>query len=235
MNHKNIEHDNTPFTDSLAVDDETFYAPLTVYMPVSGSDAPYIRINGLVVRAEPAQLSALAQEYRSLVESTMDQEAAILVKGTIVDEGSYQSLELTGWEKQVFNQLWQGTIERVGEIGLMHTDDGQSFSLPDLPEDVQDGQRAFVMGFTQEAILEWTIIQDYVESSPPAAETTLLVSIEKVELAYLAPQVEVNPSSPIDPIAQRTLQPVWHFYGQAANGDQVHIYVQAVVISEERK
>ena len=86
----------------------------------------------------------------------------------------------------------------------------------------------YVEGFIKNGSLEWTVIQDNVETTPPDQNGNQFVSITKVELAYLAPQTTQVEQNMTDSIELRTLQPVWCFSGRASNGDMVQVFVQAI-------
>ena len=205
------------------------YTPLTILQPAEADKPPYIRTsNGLVVRGAADSLQSLAKDYRALVESSMDQAKAIHLWGTIQDESGYQALELAGWDSQSYDYLWQGTLEKRADLSLLREADGSSLPLAGLPVEVPDGQKVFVEGFVKDGSLEWTVIQDYVENPAPGQNVNQSVSINKVELAYLAPQNTQLEQTMTNSIAVRTLQPVWCFSGQTANSDLIQVFVQAI-------
>ena len=205
------------------------YTPLTILQPSEANKPLYMRTsNGLVVQGVADSLQSLAQDYRKLVESSMDQAKAIHIWGTIKDEAGYQVLKLAGWDSQSYETLWQGTLERRADVSVLQISDGSTLPLAGLPIETSDGQKVYVEGFIKNGSLEWTVIQDNVETTPPNQNGNQFVSITKVELAYLAPQTTQVEQNMTDSIALRTLQPVWCFSGQAANGDMVQVFVQAI-------
>jgi hypothetical protein len=205
------------------------YGPLTILLPSEAAKPPYIRTaTGLLVQGSAGSLQSLSQDYHTLVETSMDQAKAIHIWGAIKAEAGYQALELSGWDSQSFDDLWQGTLERGSDKSVLQLADGSIQPLAGQPVDAPNGQKVFVEGFLKDGRLEWTVIQDYVENPPAAQNVNQAVSINEVELAYLAPQTtQMAPNIP-DSIAMRTLQPVWCFSGLAANGDLVQVFVQAV-------
>jgi hypothetical protein len=205
------------------------YTPLTIIQPTEADRPPYIRTsNGLVVREAADALQALAKDYRALVESSMDQAKAIHLWGTIQEEAGYQALELAGWDGQSYDTLWQGTLERRADVSVLRQADGTSLPLAGPPVDAPDGQKVFVEGFVKDGSLEWTVIQEEVENPTPGQNLIQPVTINQVELAYLAPQNTQLEQNTTDSIAARSLQPVWCFSGQTANGDLIQVFVQAV-------
>jgi hypothetical protein len=205
------------------------YSPLTILQPSEADKPLYIRTsNGLLVHDAADSLQSLARDYRALVESSMDQAKAIHIWGAIQDEDGFQVLELAGWDSQSYDYLWQGTLKRKDDLSVLRVADGSTLPLAGLPVEVPDGQRVFVEGFNKDGTLEWNVIQDYVENPPSGQEVNQLVSINKVELAYLAPQYTRLEQTMTDSVAVRTLQPVWCFSGQVANGDLIQVFVQAI-------
>jgi hypothetical protein len=205
------------------------YTALTVLQPSEAGQPLHIRTaNGLVVTGAVNSLQSMATDYRALVESSMDQAKAIHIWGTVQDKAGYQVLELAGWDSQSYDALWQGTLERQGDVSVLRLADGTLLPLAGRPVEAPAGEKVFVVGFAKDGGLEWTVIQDFVENPPTGQNGKQLVSLTKVELAYLAPQSTQMAETMTDSIALRTLQPVWVFSGQTANGDCVQVFVQAV-------
>lgn len=207
------------YTPGMKVD---INGPLTIY---SGA-TPYIRANGLQVIADPAQLQALADTYLALRESTMDVEAPIRVWGVVGQDG--QTLEMQGFGDGTVPTFWTGSISKTASgDGLLTSEDGQTYTLPALPDDLPDGTNVFVMGGLMEGRIEWTLIQKSVEGWTPA-ELPVPVTIERAVLGYFAPDGMTLAQNQVTGYEFWTLQPVWRFTGRTADGDTVTVYVQAV-------
>jgi hypothetical protein len=209
------------------------FGPLSIVYAAQPGGSPHVVMNDLVLAGD--DISALVQAYQAQVESTMDTETPIHVWGEVGDAGGYRVLQVAGWESAAgLTAIWSGTVGRQGDLGLLLTGDGLSFTLPDLPADLPDGAAVFVSGGQMGERLEWSIIQAQpaeMNPMPPggAQSTEVLAAVEGVELVYFASSPgELAPESYAD-WSYRSVQPAWRFSGQTDGGIRFAVYVQAVV------
>jgi hypothetical protein len=156
------------------------------------------------------------------------------VWGEVQDAGEVQFLRLEGWEPAE-ETYWAGAVRRQGDQAMLITDDGRTTQLPDLPADLADGTQVSVSGGQQDDRLEWHVIQEmsYAESPPEERASEARLTVEQVDLVYLAlppnvlpPERWAEPHS--DARGYRAVQPAWRFRGHSDRGTVFEFYVQAV-------
>jgi hypothetical protein len=186
--------------------------------------APFLAIGDLV----------LAGDVQSLAEHILDlyvkeEWMYVHVWGEVQDTGEVQVLRLEGWEPAE-ETYWMGTVHRQGDQATLVTEDGRTIQLPDLPADIADGTQVSVSGGQEDDRLEWHVIQEMSYAEPPpeqrAAETQL--TVEQVDLVYLALPPNVLPPERWAELSSRAVQPVWRFRGHSEEGTAFEYYVQAV-------
>lgn len=208
------------------------FGPLRILYPTAPGDAPHILMNNLVL--EGAELAALAEEYRGLVESTGDVEAPFHVWGKVEDNGKYLACLVEGWESQLASSYyWSGLVRIDGQAGVLVTGDGMEIPLPNLPTGLVSETEVFVNGVQWEGQLEWTVIQESIAPAEPPTEQPAGVQavIENVELIYLALPLNNIPLDNYADIHTRLIQPVWRFSGHTPTGAAFNIFVQAAADS----
>lgn len=220
-------HENPPlWLRSYVAGDQAhrFGIPRT-WFAVEIGGAPFVAMGNLVLSGD---VQALADYV--LQQYVAEQWAYVHVWGVIESTGEVQALRLEGWEPAE-EAYWSGTVRRQDGLGLLDTDDGRTVALPDLPSALGEGMRISASGGQVGERLEWHAIQELrtaVSPPPSPGETTVLMTVERVDLVYLvlAPDV-VSPEQRGMP-SYRIVQPVWRFRGHGAQGSAFEVYVQAV-------
>jgi len=113
---------------------------------------------------------------------------------------------------------------------MLITDDGRTIHLPDLPEDVADGTQVSISGGQHGDGLEWYVIQEMSYAVPPLGtmSSEVQMTVEQVDLVYLALAPNVIPPDRFADLGYRAVQPVWRFRGHSDQGEAFEVYVQAV-------
>lgn len=219
-----------------AGDEVTLYSYPMVFEAVNGDAAPRIILDYFLLSGPADQLEAIT-EY---VGKQIHVEA---VAGEMV--GNRQLMELVSWEPIEKEYTFrEGTIQ-IGEgEAVLVMDDGETVIIPDVPADLNNGERVYVSGWLEEgdrgeeAIFNWqsmgvTVVQpEVIEGEPetmpvdgPFVPFTIEeVTIDEVTLEYAVLSIwdeETQTSSYI-------LQPVWQYSGLTNNGDIIEIFVQAI-------
>jgi hypothetical protein len=215
----------------------TLYSYVGVFEAVNGDAPPRILLDTFLLNASAEELEAIAQY-------TGKQLLVQGIAGEMV--GHSQTLELVSYEPiQKEFTFREGIIQITDGQGILLTDDGQSYIIPDLPENLFDGERIYVSGWVdegdrgQDSIFNWQgmgvvipptdVIEGEPEPLPLDGELVnpfgiAEVTIDQVNLQYAVLSVWDETSQ----TATFYLQPVWQFKGLTDTGDIIEMYVQAV-------
>ncbi|NIR96294.1 MAG: hypothetical protein GWO08_22465, partial [Gammaproteobacteria bacterium] len=215
----------------------TLYSYPIVFEAVNGDAAPRILLENFLLNGPADQLEAIAD----FVGKQIKVEG---IAGEMV--GYRQTLELVSWEPIEKEYTFREGVIAIGDgDAILTTDDGESIIIPDVPEDLFDGERIYVSGWIDENgrgeldTFNWQGMgivappPEGIEGEPEilSAESQMVnpfqiaeVTISEVHLQYAVLTVwNEETQSPIF-----YLQPVWQFKGLTDSGDIIEIYVQAV-------
>jgi hypothetical protein len=186
--------------------------------------APFLAIGDLVVTGD---VQSLAEYILGLYVN--EEWMYVHVWGEVQNVDEVQTLRLEGWEPAE-ESYWWGTVRRQGDQPTLITDDGRTIQVPDLPADLADGTQVSASGGQQGDRLEWHVIQEmgYAESPPEQRAAEERLTMEQVDLVYLALPPNVLPPERFAEIGYRAVQPVWRFRGHSDGGTAFEFYVQAV-------
>jgi hypothetical protein len=201
-----------------------------VYRAVNGDAAPRIQLDQFLLSGNSDILNAIAD--------TVGQQ--IQVTGIIRGTGSgTQMIEARDWSiiEYVEYQYQTGTIRRADGQVYLDADNGQTYVIPNAPEDLADGERVNVNGWTIEAgnVFNWNGIDRFIEYDPSVEELSIdsgiyepykigRVEITSVDITYLySPVYEEGQVYPTV-----LIQPAWRFKGNTDTNEIIEIYVQAV-------
>jgi hypothetical protein len=211
-------------------DSITLISSPQVYRAVNGDAAPRIQLDQFLLSGNSDILNAISD--------TVGQQ--IQVTGIIRGTGSgAQMIEARDWSiiEYVEYQYQTGTIRRADGQFYLDADNGQTYVIPNAPEDLADGERVNVNGWTIEAgnVFNWNGIDRYIEYDPSVEELAIdsgvyepykigRVEITSVDVTYLySPVYEEGQAYPTV-----LIQPAWRFKGNTDTNEIIEIYVQAV-------
>ena len=167
------------------------------FLPAEGDGPPLVEMNGLRLYGGVQALSE--QEGGNLhVWGQVRQE----VPGVL-------ALDVAGWEviSQPLFQPFHGTIEVNDELVLLLREDGETFVLPNAPDDVTDGLAVSVYGRETERteggypVLDWQSLQTPPDTGPDGPRGTIITTDVTVV------QIEEPPITPTMPVPQTPLPP----------------------------
>lgn len=159
---------------------------------------------------------------------------------TGLDKGS-KTLEVGGWEivDMVNYETVEGTVNRENGQTLLQTNDGKTFILPGVPQDVEDGTDVYASIMAQRdtgadyPLLDWNSLTEKIEwpdlpvvTPVPEPGPITNVSIDEVALIYYALYQNVDV---IDEELTLLFLPVWQFDGKSDQGQSINIWVPAVM------
>lgn len=198
-----------------------FAAPRILYPTAEGQ-----QIGALVGKLPlSGDLAGLAAVREQVMQHTVDIEAPMHIWGQIYDAGGYLALQVEGYEDASASQMYYfGIIEQ----GMLISDDGNAYPMPDLTPNHPQSVRVAVTGVLWDGKLEWTRIQLMGEENPPMPqpETSAQVVISAVDLVYLVLPMDTLSGELEKTLDSRAAQPVWRFSGML--GDlSFSAYVQA--------
>lgn len=216
----------------------TLYSYPSVFEAVNGDAAPRILLDTFL-------LSGPAEELEAIAEYVGKQILVQGIAGEMV--GHRQSLELVSWEPIEKEYTFREGIISIGDgQATLTTDDGETFIIPDVPENLFDGERIYVSGWIDEGgrgeedTFNWQGMgivvppPDVVEGEPQPEPLPVdgpfnpfgisEVTIDQVNLQYAVLSVWDEETQTVTFF----LQPVWQFKGLTDSGDIIEIYVQAV-------
>ncbi|MCK4473584.1 MAG: LysM peptidoglycan-binding domain-containing protein, partial [Anaerolineae bacterium] len=143
------------------------------------------------------------------------------------------ALDVAGWEviAQPLSQPFHGTIEVKDGLVLLLCEDGETFVLPNPPDDLTDGLALSVYGRETERteggylVLDWQFLQTPPDTGPNGPHGTIIttdVTVVQIEESPTATTVS-GPQAPLPPSpithtirAGETLQGIAWQYGVAA-------------------
>jgi hypothetical protein len=207
-----------------------FGVPRT-WFPTEAGGTPFLAIGDLVLSGDVQGLA----EY-ALQQYAREQWNYVHVWGVVEDAGDHQVLRVEGWEPAE-ETYWNGTIRRQDGQGTLITDDGRTIHVPDMPDDLADGTQVSISGGQHGERLEWYVIQEmsYAVPPPDRAPSEVQMTVEQVDLVYLALAPNVIPPDRFADLGYRAVQPVWRFRGHSDQGEAFEVYVQAVQSSYVEK
>lgn len=219
--------------------------PLT-FRPLDAAAPPRVELNQYTLSAPAAELEALAEQAG----------AEIHLWGRLGAEG--ESIRVEGWEPRqdtTFLGL-DGTIQVVEGQVRFRSDQGETYILPDAPQDIPDGLEARVFAWESRdegldyPALVWQTISERVDNAVPGqsdAQPMPLpqpgvpapganpyefeqVTVDAVRLIYKRTMDRpAQPEQNLQTLPPLTyIQPVWQFSGHTDNGDVIEFFVQAV-------
>jgi hypothetical protein len=195
-----------------------------VWFPTDSSNTPFLAMGDLVLTGD---VQPLAEHILDLY--VKEEWMYVHVWGEVQAVGEVQALRLEGWEPAE-ETYWVGTVRGQGDQATLVTDDGRTIQLPDLPADLADGTQVSVSGGQEGDRLEWHVIQEmsYAELPPEQRAVETQLTVEQVDLVYLALPPNVLPPERFAELGYRAVQPVWRFRGHGDGGTAFEFYVQAV-------
>ena len=187
---------------------------------------PYLELNNLI----------LTGDLPGLIEYLQSNQGYIHVWGSVREQDGERQLLLSAWEPfDEFSSYFNGTVRRTAEGNFLELSDGRSLRLPDLPAGVPSDLPVYANGGQVDDTLEWFTLQVHPsdEGQLPPDLSQVSAVIDRVELVYLAPDLNnLSPEQALDP-PHRMLLPAWRFSGRmiAADGSELIYlaYVGAVV------
>lgn len=206
-----------------------FYAPPTVFTPISGEGSPLVKALNYTVQTDDQTRLTLAAQV-----------GITLHFWGILDTAA-NSLALTGWQPvpDLNPLLKNGTVQRQGDMLILTEPGGDSFILPDAPADLEDGSQVNVFAWAVRQVglaypvLDWEGIDRQVAgvsgeslAQPDDGWQTPIqeITINQVVLSYYVhPDTDAASLTPLS----YWLLPVWQFSGVADSGAVVTVYVQA--------
>lgn len=211
-----------------------------VYQPIDGG-SPVIKMRNITIMADDDTLNALADS----------RDNHLHLWGDLSDDS--RQLQLIGWEAlSEYNPIsQQGVIMRQGNQVIFQGSEGDTFILPNAPEDLTDGLEVnvFANGIRDTGLeyplLDWENLDKIIEfteepiiEGPPSESFEAFrydqIQIDTIELAYLVtylfPEGSVVGGDALVESVEPTifLQPAWSYKGTADNGDTIQFFVQAV-------
>jgi hypothetical protein len=232
-----IEEDYRYWQRSFEVGAEvTLYSYPIVFEAVNVDAAPRIVLDTFLLSGPADQLEAIAEQVGKQIHVEG-------IAGEMV--GHRQLVELVSWEPIEKEYTFrEGNIQISDGQGTLVTDEGESFIIPDVPADLNDGERIYVSGWIEEgdrgqdATFNWQGMgvvvppSDVIEGEPEPLPIDgpmnpfgiAEVTIDQVNLQYAVLSVWDEETQSVTYF----LQPVWQFTGLTDAGDIMEIYVQAI-------
>ncbi|MBN1933138.1 MAG: hypothetical protein JW934_00660 [Anaerolineae bacterium] len=203
-----------------------FGAP-QVWFPTETHGTPYVTMGNLMLTGDVQPLADYIQQ-----QYIHEQPIYAHVWGKAQDADDRQTLLVEGWEPAQ-ETYWNGTVRRQGDQSTLATNGGRTILLSDLPADLSDGTVVAVSGGQVDDRLEWHLIQvmSYAEPSPGEQVSEVNMTVEQIDLVYLALAPDVIPPESYADLGIRAVQPVWRFRGHTDQGAAFEVYVQAVAES----
>ena len=174
------------------------------FLPAEGDGPPLVEMNGLWLYGD---VQALSEQQGSNLH----------VWGRVCQEmPGVLALDVAGWEliSQPLFQPFHGTVEVKDELVLLLRGDGETFVLPNPPDDLTGGLTVSVYGRETERteggypVLDWQVLQtppDAVPGGPHGAIVTTDVTVVQIEETPITPTVSaLQPPLPLSPITHTT-------------------------------
>jgi LysM repeat protein len=167
------------------------------FLPTEGDGPPLVEMNGLRLHGD---VQALCEQQGSNLH----------VWGQVRQEmPGILALDVAGWEviSQPLSQPFHGTIEVKDELILLLCEDGETFVLPNPPDDLTDGLAVSVYGRETERtdggypVLDWQILQTPPDTGSDGPHGTIITTDVTVV------QIEEPPITPTMPVPQTPLPP----------------------------
>ncbi len=167
------------------------------FLPAEGDGLPLVEMNGLRLYGD---VQALSEQ----------QGGNLHVWGQVRQEmPGVLALDVAGWEaiSQPLSQPFQGTIEVKDRLVLLLCEDGETFVLPNPPDDLTDGLAVSVYGRETERteggypVLDWQVLQTPPDTGPNGPHGTIITTDVTVV------QIEGPPVIPTMPVPQTPLPP----------------------------
>lgn len=224
-----------------AGDSVTLFIWPNVFVAASGDAPPRIEAYPYILTGEAIDLEGIANEPFSQLR----------IDGVVSEDG--RSVQVTAWESILDypDSLYlQGQASQDDSQILFTTEEGETYILPDTPEDLPLGEKLNIFAWTtrdSEAnlpILEWESIDLFVEFDEAIIEGPAILdepqiyqpttyerlSINNVDLiyflAYIYPEYRSESQEYESP--KVLVKPVWRFTGEADTGEVIEFFVDAV-------
>ena len=219
------------------------YSWPSIYLPVDGGSTPRIEAWPFAIEADATTLEAIAANPYTQFR----------FEGTVGENG--RTLAITNWES--FGDEYPETLYLQGTViyeegqALFVTDAGDTYVLPNAPDDIPEGELLNVFAWAAREvegglpILDWESLDVYIdyedvaaEEAPELIEEPFIyepyvyeqMNINTVDLiytfGYIFPEFNEAESTYAPPTI--VVKPVWRFAGEADNGDLLEFYVDAV-------
>ncbi|HUV89189.1 MAG TPA: hypothetical protein VMY80_06025, partial [Anaerolineae bacterium] len=182
------------------------YGPPIGFLPAEGDGLPLVEMNGLRLYGD---VQALSEQ----------QGGNLHVWGQVRQEmPGILALDVAGWEviSQPLSQPFHGTIEVRDELVLLLREDGQTFVLPNPPDDLTDGLAVSVYGRETERteggypVLDWQFLQTPPDTGPDGPHGTIIttdVTVVQIEEPPITPTMPVPPTATPAPMPTVAGQP----------------------------
>jgi len=167
------------------------------FLPAEGDGSPLVEMNGLRLYGDTQALSE-------------QQGGNLHVWGQVRREmPGVVALDVVGWEaiSQPLSQPFQGTIKVEDGLVLLLCEDGETFVLPNPPDDLTGGLAVSVYGRETERtesgypVLDWQFLQTPRDTGPDGPHGTIITTDVTVV------QIEGPPVTPTMPVPQTPLPP----------------------------
>jgi hypothetical protein len=210
----------------------TLYSYPSVFTAVNNDAPPRIVLDMFILSAPADQLEAIA----GYVGKQIYVEA---IAGEIV--GNRRILELVAWEPVEKEYTFrEGIVQRSDNQTLLNVEGGETFIIPDAPDNLFDGEKIYVSGWIETAergetpVFNWqgmgVIFDAPVEEPAPPVDGEVeffgirQATINEITLQYTVVTLFDEETGAVTLF----LQPVWQFKGLTDTGEIIEIYVQAV-------
>ena len=215
---------------------EVYGYPL-LFMPVQDDSLPYLQVGDYNIIAAPEDLFTIVSTDISQIKIT----------GTVGEDG--RDFTMSTWEaiNDIYPLSFSGIVTRDGNNGLLTTDEGTNYFIPDLPETFPATLDVYVYAWERDQgdapypILDWLNLDQRIERdveeypsfgvSPDEPEVAIeSIAIHDIQLGYTyLPQwgnedVVEQPDYDVPPT---DLIPTWQFYGTTDSGEEIIFNVRA--------
>ena len=221
------------------------YTSAMVYLPVGDDPTPRIQINEYLLNGDSKDLQAIAEKPGDFIH----------LWGQINADGIH--FDPAGWEWMPLQSEYvmvSGQIGRDGRDTIVVGNNGDTYILPNAPDELESGLAVFVYGpnsrDTGQAypVLDWETIEEDKPFEGDGAIEPVPMPIEPLPEDWTDPyqfdEIVINEvvlvyyyTPDIEPLEETAValyqtppalfQPAWHFIGETNNGDMIEFFVQA--------
>ncbi|MCB8942168.1 MAG: hypothetical protein H6658_00185 [Ardenticatenaceae bacterium] len=207
------------------------YSSPLVYKPVESDIVPRISADQFTLAGSDDVLRAIGEQAGKQLR----------LAGTVRHVDGTLVLEVTDWQVVDFidYQYQLGTIRLSEGQTLFEADSGETFLIPNAPDDLADGERVNVNGWSIEPgdpyrSFNWQGIDRYVDwealatESGPASDFIEPYQIGQVEISSVELVYVYVPVAPEGGELYFLLQPAWRFKGSTDTNEIIEFIAQAV-------